>query len=105
MFCRQCGKPVADQAVVCVGCGCPPLAGNKFCQSCGVETNPVAVACIKCGASLKAPAPAASSSDNKEVFLGLNQTGVIIGVVLFCFCLPLCWLPLVIPACKADPKT
>ena len=38
----------------------------------------------------------------KEVFLGLNQTGVIVGVVLFLVCFPLCWLPFVIDSMKAE---
>ncbi len=38
----------------------------------------------------------------KEVFLGLNQTGVIVAVVLFLVCLPLCWIPFVIDSMKAE---
>jgi hypothetical protein len=53
MQCRTCGNDVLEQAVVCVSCGVPPLAGNKHCQQCGAETNPVAVVCIKCGVPLK----------------------------------------------------
>ena len=40
----------------------------------------------------------------KEVFLGLNQTGVIVAIVLFFVCFPLCWIPLVIDSMKADPN-
>jgi len=58
MFCRHCGKEVAEQAVMCVACGVPPRSGKKFCQSCGAETNPVAEVCSKCGVRLAAvPAP------------------------------------------------
>ena len=56
MHCRTCGKKLVEQATVCVGCGCPPLVGDKFCQSCGAETNPSAIACVKCGVALKAGA-------------------------------------------------
>jgi hypothetical protein len=38
---------------------------------------------------------------NKEVFLGLNQTGVIVFIILLVVCLPLCWLPFVIDSMKA----
>jgi hypothetical protein len=38
----------------------------------------------------------------KEVFAGLNQTGVIVFIVLLVVCLPLCWLPWVIDSMKAD---
>ena len=40
----------------------------------------------------------------KEVLLGLNQTGVIVAILLLFFCFPLCWLPLVIDSMKADPN-
>jgi TM2 domain-containing membrane protein YozV len=52
MLCRNCGKPVSEQAAVCMGCGSPPRAGNKFCWSCGAETPPQAAVCLKCGVSL-----------------------------------------------------
>ena len=54
MYCRNCGKEVADQAVMCMGCGVPPKSGKKFCQTCGVETNPAAEICTKCGVRLMA---------------------------------------------------
>ena len=31
---------------------------------------------------------------------GLNQTGLILFIVLILFCLPLCWLPFIIDSCK-----
>lgn len=52
MYCRNCGKEVAEQAVMCVACGVPPKSGKKFCQNCGAETNPAAEVCIKCGVKL-----------------------------------------------------
>jgi ribosomal protein L40E len=52
MFCRNCGKEVADQAVMCVSCGCPPRRGKKFCQSCGAESGAEAVVCTQCGVRL-----------------------------------------------------
>ena len=33
MYCRNCGKEVAEQAVMCVACGVPPKSGKKFCQN------------------------------------------------------------------------
>ncbi len=39
-----------------------------------------------------------------EVFAGLNQTGLIVFIVLIFVCLPLCWLPWVIDGCKAANK-
>lgn len=52
MFCRNCGKEVAEQAVMCVACGVPPRSGKKFCQNCGAETNQAAEVCTKCGVRL-----------------------------------------------------
>ena len=40
----------------------------------------------------------------KEVFAGLNQTGLIAFIILLIACFPLCWLPWVINNCKSDPK-
>ena len=37
----------------------------------------------------------------KEMFLGLNQSGLILFIVLVVVCLPLCWLPWVISSTKA----
>ncbi len=52
MYCRTCGKELVNEAVVCTGCGVPPLIGKKFCQGCGAETSEQAVVCVKCGVSL-----------------------------------------------------
>jgi hypothetical protein len=52
MYCRNCGKEVAEQAVMCVVCGVPPRIGKKFCQNCGAESNLAADFCIKCGVKL-----------------------------------------------------
>ena len=44
-------------------------------------------------------------AQGKEVFLGLNQTGVIVMIVLFLTTGPcLFWLPFVIPSMKSDPN-
>jgi len=52
MYCRNCGKEVSEQAVMCVACGVLPKNGKKFCQNCGVETNLNAEVCLKCGVRL-----------------------------------------------------
>ncbi|NMC73633.1 MAG: TM2 domain-containing protein [Geobacteraceae bacterium] len=52
MYCRNCGKEVADQAVLCVSCGVPPKNGNNFCQNCGEVSVPGADICAKCGVRL-----------------------------------------------------
>ena len=37
----------------------------------------------------------------KEVFLKLNQNGLILFIVLIFVCFPLCWIPWLIEDCKA----
>lgn len=60
MFCRNCGKEIADQAVICVNCGVPPRNGKRFCQHCGVETPDSTGICTKCGVRL------AGGADEKD---------------------------------------
>jgi hypothetical protein len=38
----------------------------------------------------------------KQAAMGLNTNGLILFIVLIVVCLPLCWLPWVIEATKAD---
>lgn len=52
MYCRNCGKEVAEKAEICVSCGVKPLAGNKYCHNCAAEVNPNAEICVKCGVRL-----------------------------------------------------
>ncbi len=52
MYCRNCGRELAEQAVFCPSCGAAPTSGNKFCQNCGQPTDPVAEVCVKCGVRL-----------------------------------------------------
>ncbi len=52
MYCRNCGRELAEQAVFCPSCGAAPATGNKFCQNCGQPTDPAAEVCIKCGVRL-----------------------------------------------------
>lgn len=53
MFCRNCGKELAENAEICIFCGVRVPQGNKFCNICGTETLPEAEICVKCGAKLK----------------------------------------------------
>ena len=39
----------------------------------------------------------------KAVFAGLNQTGVIVVIVLFFVCFPLMWIPWVVDSMKGEP--
>jgi hypothetical protein len=53
MFCRSCGKQVADNAEICMSCGVKPLNATNFCQSCGASTTSEQELCVKCGVRLK----------------------------------------------------
>jgi TM2 domain-containing membrane protein YozV/RNA polymerase subunit RPABC4/transcription elongation factor Spt4 len=63
MYCRNCGKEMAEQAVVCVGCGVPKNAGRKFCQNCGKETIHIAEICPGCGVRLAIKPDASEGKD------------------------------------------
>ncbi len=105
MYCRNCGKEVSDQAVMCVNCGVPPRAGNKFCQNCSAETQPAAEICVRCGVRLATPGPVPAAPGARSrlaagllgIFLGwlgvhrfyLGYTGIgvaqlILGLLGFC---------------------
>ncbi len=75
MFCRNCGKEVSAQAVMCVACGCAPLSGAKFCQNCGSATEPAAAVCVKCGFAL-AKGPAAGQAKSK---MAAGLLGIFLG--------------------------
>ena len=75
MFCRNCGKQVADQAAYCVACGCPPKSGQNFCQNCAAPTVPPAVVCVKCGAALGTVLPADAKSQLAAGLLGILLGG------------------------------
>jgi len=74
MYCRNCGKETPGQAVMCVGCGCPPLDGNRYCQNCGAESGPAAEVCIKCGAKL-----AKTQEENGKSRLAAGLLGIFLG--------------------------
>jgi TM2 domain-containing membrane protein YozV/ribosomal protein L40E len=76
MFCRNCGKEVPEQAVVCLSCGCLPQGGKKFCQHCGAETDPAAEICVKCGVRLATAIPEDAKSKLVAGLLGLFLGGL-----------------------------
>jgi uncharacterized membrane protein len=59
MFCRNCGKQVSAETVLCMECGARPKAGKSYCNNCGAATSELAEICVKCGAKL-VDTPAAS---------------------------------------------
>jgi len=77
MFCRNCGQQVADQAVVCVGCGCPPLAVTRFCQNCGNATEPADQICRNCGCALVIRGAAGAMGGKSKIVAGI--LGILVG--------------------------
>src|ERR1035437_3842875 len=53
MFCRNCGKDIAENPKVCPNCSSSPIKGTSFCRYCGGPTNEQDVTCPKCEAVLK----------------------------------------------------
>jgi TM2 domain-containing membrane protein YozV len=71
MFCKNCAKEIPDQAVVCVGCGCPTNSGYNFCYHCGKPVMPGAVVCINCGVAV------ANGAAKSKIAAGL--LGILLG--------------------------
>jgi hypothetical protein len=77
MFCRNCGKELADQAVACIGCGMNPKEGNHNCPACGEKAEEKQIICTACGGSLA-----------QKNSIGWS-TGAYIGLLLLSFVLPI----------------
>ena len=67
MYCRNCGKEVAQNAVACMNCGCAPTIGDKFCPNCGQAINKGQVVCTKCGVALKQEQGTATNAKSRNV--------------------------------------
>jgi len=53
------------------------------------------------------PSPTTKDStmpQGKVVFAGLNQTGMIVFIILLVLCFPLCWIPFIMDGMKGDPN-
>jgi TM2 domain-containing membrane protein YozV len=77
MFCRNCGKEVAEQAMMCLACGVPPRAGRQYCHNCGAPTETPAQYCTKCGARLAAAAGTAAPKSR----LAAGLLGIFVGAL------------------------
>jgi len=84
MYCRNCGKEVSEEAVVCVACGVPPKRGKSFCQNCGAPTSPKAKKCLKCRAKLATPGKSWLAALLLSIFLGpLGADRFYLGYIVF----------------------
>ena len=84
MFCRTCKKELVDQAVVCVGCGCPPRVGTQFCWKCGAGTHAGQAACTQCGVALSQDPLAALNNlggpNKSKVLAGALNLAPLVGI-------------------------
>ena len=99
MFCKNCGKEVANNAAVCLQCGVSVGQGNQYCANCGATTNPNAAICTTCGVAIQ---PAIPEGEQKSklvagllgLFLGglgihnfyLGYTGKAIAQIVLSLC-------------------
>ena len=85
MYCRNCGKPIDEQAAICVACGYKNGDGNNYCSHCGAKVDGGAQVCLKCGYSLENKKITVSSNDNDEnVTIGKRSklTAGLLGILL-----------------------
>ena len=106
MFCRNCGKEIANNAAVCINCGVSVGQASNFCPNCGNPTMPNASVCTRCGVALAQPIPVGEQKSKMTagllgIFLGgfgvhnfyLGYTGKAIGQIALtcCFGLGAIW--------------
>lgn len=53
MFCRKCGKEMAEGQAICTECGFKAGEGDNFCGHCGAKTQVGQKMCTECGFELK----------------------------------------------------
>ena len=75
MYCRNCGKDIADNAAVCVSCGVAVGQGTRYCNNCGAETAPGAAICTNCGVALSQPVTGEQKSKLTAGLLGIFLGG------------------------------
>lgn len=62
-FCKNCGEAyMTDEAVMCVKCGVAKGKGDGYCHSCGKPVAEDAEVCMNCGVPHKRKAPANAKS-------------------------------------------
>lgn len=82
MFCKNCGAPMDNNAVVCVKCGCQRGVGVNFCPNCGQATTPGAAVCVHCGVALTyaaAPNYTAPAVPGQKSKIAAGLLGIFLG--------------------------
>lgn len=99
MFCKNCGKEVMPNAVICVGCGVKVGDGVNYCMNCGNQIAPNANVCTTCGCATNNIMPGTQRKSKMTagllgIFLGglgihnfyLGYTGKAIAQICLSFC-------------------
>ena len=76
MYCRNCGREIANIAAVCVNCGVAVGQGANFCNNCGAATVPNAAVCTRCGVALAQPITGEQKSKLTAGLLGIFLGGL-----------------------------
>ena len=77
MYCKACGKELAEDTKLCMGCGVPVGKGSEYCPTCGQPTEKEAVVCVSCGATLAEPKPEIPQDAKSRIAAGL--LGIFLG--------------------------
>jgi len=83
MYCRNCGKEVAEKAEICLNCGVNPMNGANYCSHCGNAVSPNAEICIKCGVRLSGVSIVGATSLHYAGFWLRFVASFIDGLILF----------------------
>lgn len=76
MYCKNCGRPIDENAAICTCCGCAKGTGTSYCHNCGQPMAPGASCCVSCGA---AAAPVADPNAKSKLAAGL--LGIFLGAI------------------------
>ncbi|MBQ2767712.1 MAG: TM2 domain-containing protein [Clostridia bacterium] len=75
MYCKNCGKQIADGAAFCVNCGFAVGTGKNHCPTCGAPVQSGAAACVQCGTMVNPPQAAPAKSKLAAGLLGIFLGG------------------------------
>lgn len=76
MYCKNCGNPMDQNAVVCVRCGFAKGTGYAYCHNCGQPMTMGAAICTNCGVPA---APVATPGAKSKLTAGL--LGIFLGAL------------------------
>lgn len=71
MYCKVCGKELAEETKICMGCGVPVGRGSGYCPECGQPTEKEAVICVSCGKTLVEPKTEIPADAKSSLVAGL----------------------------------